>query len=284
MNALGINLWNWCTDLSDECLGLPAKIAEMGFTAIELPMTQPYISRLLMDEIKQTDLAVTLCAALGTGRDISNFDPAVRDATMQYLTDCLKIGNQLGATVLAGPLYAGGGKRQWLSDDEKKREWELAVIGLRELAYRAENYGMELAIEPLHRYRTSVVNIAAQALQMVEDIGNDHVGVHFDTFHACLEERDLLRALEEVLKAGKLSHFHACANNRGAPGQGLLPWNDILQLLVDYHYDRHITMETFALGGLDSSWVQVHDEPDDLARTGLQFLRNFFDHQACAAR
>ena len=35
-------------------------------------------------------------------------------------------------------------------------------------------------------------------------------------------------------------------------------------------------METFALGGLDSSWVQVHSEPDELAREGLFYLQAFF--------
>ena len=35
MNPLGINLWNWCAGLSEECLGLPEKVARMGFTAVE---------------------------------------------------------------------------------------------------------------------------------------------------------------------------------------------------------------------------------------------------------
>ena len=39
MNKLGINLWNWAPGLSDACCGLPTKAAEMGFTALELPMT-----------------------------------------------------------------------------------------------------------------------------------------------------------------------------------------------------------------------------------------------------
>ena len=35
-------------------------------------------------------------------------------------------------------------------------------------------------------------------------------------------------------------------------------------------------METFALGGLDSSWVQVHEEPDQLAANGLRYLKDYF--------
>lgn len=52
MNPLGINLWNWCAGLSEECLGLPEKVARMGFTAVELPMTQPQVPSALADEIR----------------------------------------------------------------------------------------------------------------------------------------------------------------------------------------------------------------------------------------
>ena len=86
MNPLGINLWNWCAGLSEECLGLPEKVARMGFTAVELPMTQPQVPSALADEIRNTGLAVSLCAALGPGRDLSSFDSAVRASTMDYLT------------------------------------------------------------------------------------------------------------------------------------------------------------------------------------------------------
>ena len=136
MNKLGINLWNWAPGLSDACCGLPTKAAEMGFTALELPMTQPAVSPTLRDEVRGSGLEVSLCAALGAGRDLSSFDADVRAATMQYLTDCLQTGAALGAVVLAGPLYAGGGKRHTLPPAEAAREWELAVTGLQELARR----------------------------------------------------------------------------------------------------------------------------------------------------
>lgn len=276
MNPIGINLWNWHTGLCPECVSLPGKIAAMGFTALELPMTAPEVEPALADSIRETGLEVSLCAAMGPGRDLSNFDSGVRESTMAYLTQCLKTGEKLGAKVFCGPLYAGGGKRHWLSEDDKKRELDLAVTGLRELARRAEDCGVTLSLEPLSRYRTSVCNTADQVLKLIDAIGAKNVGLHFDTYQACLEEKDLLAALEGVLQAGKLNHFHACANNRGAPGQGIMPWKDILDLLVRYGYAGHITMETFALGGLDSSWVQVHEEPDTLARIGLQYLQNYF--------
>lgn len=274
MNPLGINLWNWTNGLGPECLGLPTRAAAMGFTAVELPMTQPQIDAALAREVRGLGIEVSLCAALGPGRDLSSFDPDVRAATLAYLTGCLESAEALGAHVLAGPLYAGGGKRHLLGPDERRREWDLAVHGLRTLAHAAQACGVTLALEPLNRYRTSVVNTAAQALALVRDIGEANVGVHFDTFHAGIEESDLTGALERVLSAGQLAHFHACANNRGAPGQGFFPWEKIFDLLRRYGYAGHITMETFAPGGLDSGWVRLDEGPDELALHGLLYLRS----------
>lgn len=276
MNILGVNLWNWCAGLNENCLGKPTRAAELGFTAVELPMTVPTVSDKLAAELRDTGLAVTLCAALGPGRDLSNEDAAVRSATMDYLTACLKTGAELGASVFCGPLYTGGGKRHWLSEDEKKAEWERAVTGIQALSAIAEDCGVALSLEPLNRYRTSVCNTAGQVLEMVSDIDRANVGLHYDTYHACLEEKDLPVSLENALKSGKVNHFHACANNRGAPGQGVIPWDAVMDLLVKYQYPGHITMETFAPHGLDSSWIEVHEEPDLLAANGLRYLKGYF--------
>ncbi|MBE6905213.1 MAG: sugar phosphate isomerase/epimerase [Ruminococcaceae bacterium] len=276
MNCFGINLWNWTNGLGPDCLGLPAKIAEMGFDAVELPMTQPAVDERLAREIRANGLKVTLCAAMSPGRDLSNFDPQIRADTMDYLLRCLDTAQQLGAGVFAGPLYTGGGKRHLLPPEQAAREWELAVTGLRTLSARAKECGVKLAIEPLNRYRTSVVNTAEQGLRMVRDVGKENVGIHFDTFHAGIEESDLCGALESVLAAGKLFHLHACANNRGAPGQGFFPWDRIFGLTRSYGYQGHITMETFAPGGLDSGWTQLGESPDELALSGLRYLRSIF--------
>ena len=224
MNKLGINLWNWRPGLDEGCLGLPAKLRDMGFTAIELPMSTPELPEGLEREILDSGLEVTLCAALGPGRDVSSFDPEVRAATKDYLRACLRTGERLGAKLFCGPLYAGGGKRHVLPPEERQREWGLAVEGVREMAGYAADRGIALALEPLSRYRTSVANTAAQVLRMISDIGAENVGLHFDTYQACIEEKDLLAALEASLASGRMNHLHACANNRGAPGQGIVPW------------------------------------------------------------
>ena len=147
---------------------------------------------------------------------------------------------------------------------------------LRWLDEVAARTGTTVYLEPLNRYRTSVINTVEQLLPLLADIGCGNVGIHYDTYHACLEEADLLASLETALKSGRVTHFHACANNRGAPGDGIVPWDAVMQLLKQYGYAGHITMETFAPGGLDASWVNVHGTPDEVALRGLHFLQRYF--------
>lgn len=276
MNRFGINLWNWTTGIGEQCLPLIEHAHQMGFTAVELPMTAPHVPdiKAFRDALDGFNMEVTLCASLTAGRDISSADPQVREHTKAYMRACIDTAHALGASVFAGPLYAGGGKRHRLGEQARMQEWQLAVDGLSQIAQYASTRGVNLAIEPLHRYRTSVVNTTRQALKMVADIGRGNVGIHFDTFHSNIEDNDVCQALEDVLKAGKLTHFHACANNRGAPGTGHLPWKRILALLHRYGYPGHITMETFCEGSLDESWVPLAPSQDALARQGIDYLRS----------
>lgn len=112
------------------------------------------------------------------------------------------------------PVYAGGAKAHNLNIDDRKREWELAVNGLKEMADIARECGVVIGVEPVNRYRTSVVNTVEQALQMVADIDKANIQILFDTYQANIEESNVCTALEIVLKAGKLAHFHACENNK----------------------------------------------------------------------
>lgn len=276
MNRIGINLWNWTPAVSTESLPLVDTVAALGFTAIEFPMTEAVIPDVasFRRAVDRNRLAVSLCAALTAGRDLSHFDPAVRRQTAVYLKTCIDTGYQLGAGVFAGPFYAGGGKCHLLNDEDQKREWDYAVAGIRDLAGYAAESGIRLAIEPIHRYRTSVVNTVRQAIQLVQDVNRTGVSIHFDTYHANIEETSVTGALESVLQADLLGHFHACENNRGAPGTGHLPWNDIFDLLNQYQYQQHVTMETFCREAMDRCWYPLAESQDVLAATGLAFIQS----------
>ncbi len=273
MNPIGINLWNWTAAFDESKTSYIEKAAALGFTAVEIGMEKSiFDSAAVKKVIDNHHLQVTLCAALGKGRDISNFDETVRKETKKYMLECFQTGEKIGANLFVGPVFAGGGKTHLLNPEDKKKEWNLAVTGLQEMADIAANYGMNIGIEPINRYRTSVVNTVDQVLQMIEDIGKHNVGILFDTYQANIEERDIAQALIKVCKSEHLIHFHASDSNRGAPGMGHVPFEKLLGILKDYKYSGHITMETFANGVYDCGW-NILDEPDIVAKKGIEALR-----------
>ena len=56
-----------------------------------------------------------------------------------------------------------------------------------------------------------------------------NVKVHLDTFHMIREEDDFAGAVLET--GGDLGYVHACENQRGIPGTGLMPWAAFFQAL-----------------------------------------------------
>ena len=80
---------------------------------------------------------------------------------------------------------------------------------------------IKLAIEPLNRFETDLVNTVGQGLRLIDDIGADNVGLLLDTFHMNIEEKDIPAAIARA--AGRIVEFHACSNDRGTPGEDHLP-------------------------------------------------------------
>jgi D-psicose/D-tagatose/L-ribulose 3-epimerase len=74
-------------------------------------------------------------------------------------------------------------------------------------------------------------------------------------------------------------HFHACENDRGAPGSGNVTWDEIAQALRDIHYDGPVVIESFTnkvktIARAAAIWRAFEPSQDDLARDGLAFLKN----------
>ncbi len=273
MNPIGINLWNWTGDFNDSKLKYIEKAVLLGYTAIEIGLENTEFDLTPVKKVvNMNNLEVTICAALSKGRDISSFDEEIRKNTKQYMKRCFVIGEELGAKLFVGPVYAGGGKAHLLSLVDKKKEWELAVEGLREMADVAFGHGMSIAIEPLNRYRTSVVNTIEQALQMVLDINRVNVGILYDTYQANIEEKNIYEALKLACESEKLLHVQLSDSNRGAPGMGHIDFEPIISILKDYDYKGHLTVETFVNGVFDSGWV-VLDQPDNVAKIALETIR-----------
>ncbi|WP_025745839.1 sugar phosphate isomerase/epimerase family protein [Kallotenue papyrolyticum] len=276
---IGISTWVWTSPLRDEDVArLVPHIAALGFDWIELPIERPaafdYAQAARLIEVH--GLGVSVCAVVGADRDLSHPDAAVRANGMAYLRHCIEAAQLLGAPTVVGPLYAAVGRTWRMGTEERARLLDQIAAHLRELAAYAAARGVALAIEPLNRFETSVINTVAQALELLERVDHPACGLLLDTFHMNIEERAFDQALRQA--GAYLRHVHACENDRGAPGSGHVPWTEVGTALRAIGYHGPLVIESFAaevaaIARAAAIWRPLADSPDALARAGLRFLR-----------
>ena len=275
----GVNTWVWTSPLTTaELEKLAPRVAEMGFDWIEAPLESigDLDHKRGADIVRRHGLGVSACAAMGPDRDLIHPDEAIRKNGMAYLRQAIEATHALGGTNLVGPLYAAVGRTWQQTPAERARDLDVLVKNLGELARYAGDYGVILCVEPLNRFETSFINLAEQAIEVVDRVDHPNCQVMLDTFHMNIEEKSLGNAIRAAGK--RLRHVHACENDRGAPGSGNVTWNEVAQALKDIKYDGPVVIESFtskvkSIARAAAIWRSLAPTQDDLARDGLKFLK-----------
>jgi D-psicose/D-tagatose/L-ribulose 3-epimerase len=181
---------------------------------------------------------------------------------------------ELGAWAYAGCLYAHPGvvKRRRPPADELAR----AAEGLHALAEYAEPRRVTLVLEPMSRFRTHLVNTPDQLMRLMALADHPALRATFDTYHAVTEVRDYAAGLRTL--GARLALVHACENDRGVPGGGLVPWEAVFRTLAQMGFEGPVGLETYntALGDFGFERGIFRDLcPDGRAfvEKGLDFLR-----------
>jgi D-psicose/D-tagatose/L-ribulose 3-epimerase len=277
---IGVNTWVWQSPLTDTVLPqLLAKIAAMGFDAVELPLENPgdFTAGTARAALTATGLKAYLVGAMAPGRELVLADAGSVQATQDYLAACIDLAHELGAPAVCGPFYSSTG-RVWRMDAEDRTEaYRQLRANLTPLAARAEAAGVVLGIEPLNRYETSLINTVEQALEALEPLLGHGVGLALDSYHLNIEERSSSAA---VRAAGEhLVHLQVCGNDRGAPGGDQTDWPALVAALDDVGYAGPLNIESFtadnaAIATAASIWRPLAPSQDRLAEDGLAFLRS----------
>ena len=104
-----------------------------------------------------------------------------------------------------------------------------------------------------------------------------NVGFHLDSFHMNIEEKNSYDAIKRA--GNRLYHFHACENDRGAPGSGKnIDWEGIAKGLKEVNYSHEAVIESFtpktkSIAAAAAIWRQLAPTQDALAQDGLAFLK-----------
>ena len=282
MAQIGVNAWVWSSPVNTAEFGRLAPIvAKMGFDLIEVGIesTSDLDYGRAAEIAKANGLGVSVCAAMGPDRDLIHADENIRTNGMAYVRHCIDAAKTLGAPHVIGPLYSAVGRTWQQTADERQQDVDLLVRQLGELAKYAGDRGVWLGVEPLNRFETSFINLASQAIEVVDRVDNPACGILLDTFHMNIEERSIGDAIRSAGK--RLKHLHACENDRGAPGSGHVPWDEVAQACRDIGFNGPFVIESFtnkvkSIAKAAAIWRNFAETQDALAENGLRYLRALF--------
>jgi D-psicose/D-tagatose/L-ribulose 3-epimerase len=259
--------------LLDKCKG-------MGFDAVEIIPFDPDGFPAAKVKAAAADLGLTINTGYGMPEqyNIISPDPAVRNAGIQFSKRLIDLSNEAGAKIFGGMIYCGWGYLTGKAPTAE--EWKWGVEGYHEIATYAQSCsGLILGIEPVNRFESHFINTAAAAVRFIDAVGVSNVKVHLDTFHMIREEDDFGQAVRTA--GSRLGYVHACENQRGIPGSGLVPWAVFMQALKQVGFDGCITIESFdpdikSVAKLCCIWRKLADSPEQLATEGLRFLKRAY--------
>jgi D-psicose/D-tagatose/L-ribulose 3-epimerase len=282
MSQIGINAWVWTSPVTtDEFSRLAPMVARMGFDLIEIGIegTSDLDYRRGAEIAKANGLRVGVCAAMGPDRDLIHPDESIRKNGMSYVRHCIDAAQTLGSANVCGPLYSAVGRTWQATDDERKRDVDLLVNQLRELATYAAERGVGLGVEPLNRFETSFINLTSQAIEVVDRVGHPGCGLLLDTFHMNIEERSIGDAIRSA--GPRMRQLHTCENDRGAAGSGHVPWPEVAAACKDIGFNGPFVIESFtakvkSIARAAAIWRKFAETQDALAENGLRYLRTLF--------
>jgi len=157
-----------------------------------------------------------------------------------------------------------------------KEERLIVLQVFTEVAAYARERNITIAPEPINRYESYVFTAASEVLDLIDSIGTDNIGLHLDTFHMNIEERNFY---DPIISAGnRLKHLHITESDRGMLGEGNVHWDDLFRGLAKINYQGPLVLENFSseireLVGPTSLWRPSNYNSEDLAKGSLAFMR-----------
>ena len=273
----GINTFLFTSPFTNESTSFFKQFKTWGFDSVEIALEhESHIDAAFVKaELERYGLVCgTLCGAFGPGRDLRGTTEE-QQASMDYIQHLIDAMSTLGASVLAGPLYSVVGRADFVPEKERKDQWKLVAKNLKRVCQYAQKKGKKIALEPLNRFETDFINTCEQAAQMVKDVANPALGIHLDTFHMNIEEKDQGASIRKAGKA--LGHFHACGSDRGTPGNDHIDWKPIAKALKAVGYKGDVVIESFTtdvkvIARAAAIWRRMEPTRDEIAVKGLKFL------------
>ena len=274
----GAHQFLWVEHWTDECLPILDEARALGLECFEISLGDD----VSFNSGPVRDRAKELCLELSIGPgnlwpmecDISSESIDNQRLGMEWHRGIINRAADLGAVAYNGATYGHPG--HILRQPRQTTELDRVAENLYQLAAFAQSLNVKLVIEPMSRFRTHLIQSAKEAVELVTMVGHPNLYINLDTYHMVTEERDYAKAIKACGTA--LWGIHACESDRGVPGGGLVPWNDVFKSLADTSPNARILMETYNTGKSGFGYKRgifkdVCPDAQEFVNNGLAFLK-----------
>lgn len=278
MIKLGVHGYLFTENWNDECRSFLDEAKNLGADVFEIGIGDD--SNLNPNSTKLHAEQLGLDLTTGPGGvwplecDLSSEYPQDRAKGLDWHKKNVDLTASLGAFAYTGAFYGHPGvikKRRPPAD-----EYRWIAEGLHALAEYGAQQGIRIGIEPMSHFRTHLVNTPSQLMRLMKMAEHDNLRAILDSYHLVTEIRDFSEAIHLV--GNKLMGFHACENDRGCPGGGLIPWETIFEALKTTHFEGYMMLETYnsSIGDFSLRRGMFHNvcpNPKEFIQRGFDFIK-----------
>lgn len=155
----------------------------------------------------------------------------------QYTNTALARAHRIGAEVV---VFGSGAARRIPDGFGRQQALDQLVTFLRLVADAAEANDLTIAIEPLNRKESNVINSVAEGVDLAQRVNRDPIRVLADFYHM---DEDGEPLAEISRHKAWLAHIHVADTGRFAPGTGQYPYTVFAEELRKAGYTGMVSME-----------------------------------------
>ena len=277
MTKIGFNVLAWSAVVSDDLMPLADRLKKIGYDGIECfvgAAEDPAAYQRFGKHVSDLGMEMTAVTVAGIDTNPISESAAVRTKALDRIKWSIDRTHDLQATILCGPFHSAHAHFAQHEPQDQELGWAAEV--LHAAGEHAAQANITLALEALNRFECYLCNTMVQLTELIRWADHASVRAMFDTHHANIEEKSYATALHTI--APVLAHVHISENDRGTPGDGHLPWDDIYEGLAAIKYSGWLTIEAFsrndpAFANSIGVWRE-YNEPWDIAEDGFRFIES----------
>jgi D-psicose/D-tagatose/L-ribulose 3-epimerase len=281
----GAHQFLWKSHFTDQDLGILDVVRSLGLLLFEVSLGDDVAFDYTAMGRHAHSLGIELTVGPGNSWpahcNISSGESENRKRGLAWHKATIDRASEMDAAAYCGAIYSHPGYILHQAPD--RDEFLTAAENLHVLAEYADRLGVKLVLEPMSRFRNHLVTTATRIMELIALAQHRNILVNLDTFHMITEERDYGGAIRTCLPL--LWGIHACENDRGVPGGGLVPWASVMEALQGRSVPTRMLFETYNTGpaGFGFSrgiYQDLCPDPEDFVRRGLAFFSSTFGLKA----